>query len=162
MNHYVVAPDGQKYGPADMATLNAWITDGRLHPQSFLEEEGTGRRLPASSLPGLRFAPAMPPANPMGAYPRYGNMPASAPINRQMVEGTSHGNFLGGIGLGFAALFVSFFFGYGSIILSIWSIRLAWRAKEDDDHPAWWVGMGLAIVSVGLAAYFRFGVPHNR
>lgn len=75
---YVIAPSGQKYGPADLATLQRWTDEGRVMPQTMLEEEIGGRRFFANMLPGLVFvqggAGVNPWAYPPGAspYPRGG------------------------------------------------------------------------------------------
>lgn len=55
MGFFVIADDGNKYGPADLATLNAWIAEGRLQPNTILEEVQTMERRPASAVPGLNF-----------------------------------------------------------------------------------------------------------
>lgn len=55
MNYYVIASDGQKYGPADINTLNQWIREGRLFPGTMLEPEAGGPAVPASSVAGLAF-----------------------------------------------------------------------------------------------------------
>lgn len=58
MNYFVIWPDGRRFGPADLAMLNAWAREGRLIPASQLEEAGTGRRFAAHELPGLAFPSA--------------------------------------------------------------------------------------------------------
>ena len=55
MRYYLIADDGQKYGPADLATLNQWIAESRLRPDHMLEVETTAQRVQASSVPGLAF-----------------------------------------------------------------------------------------------------------
>ena len=76
MTYYVVSPDGQKYGPGDVVTLNQWAQQGRVLPTTVLEDVTTGARLPASQVPGMMFAPAstgdyaQPPAYQQ--YPRTG------------------------------------------------------------------------------------------
>jgi hypothetical protein len=55
MRYYVVLPTGQKFGPADATLLNQWILEGRVASTSILEEEGTGRQVSASTVPGLMF-----------------------------------------------------------------------------------------------------------
>ncbi|MDR3691771.1 MAG: hypothetical protein P4L46_20495 [Fimbriimonas sp.] len=80
MRYYVIGEDGQKYGPADVATLNSWITEGRLLPTQQLEDETSGLRLAAGAVQGLNFplqgaarvnAPTPPTGNPYeGAYTR--------------------------------------------------------------------------------------------
>ncbi|CAN1569099.1 hypothetical protein MCEMSE15_03103 [Fimbriimonadaceae bacterium] len=61
MGFFVIADDGNKYGPADLATLNAWIAEGRLQPNTILEEVQTMERRPASTVPGLNFPGAPGP-----------------------------------------------------------------------------------------------------
>jgi|GEM_PF-599512 len=89
MRYFVIHSSGQKYGPADLATLNQWVGEGRIMPGTELEDEATGSRLSAASVPGLNLggpapstsgapaAPAAPvagpgfqtgPANPSSPY----------------------------------------------------------------------------------------------
>jgi len=60
MKYYVIWSDGQKFGPADVDTLNQWIIEGRVTPETELESVATMARLSASSVPGLVFAQAAP------------------------------------------------------------------------------------------------------
>lgn len=53
VTYYVVGLDGQRYGPADMATLQKWALEGRVLPTMMLEEAGTGAVIPATGCPGL-------------------------------------------------------------------------------------------------------------
>lgn len=62
MNYYVVMPDGQKYGPATEDVLTQWASEGRLSRESMLEQEGTGQRLPAGSVPGIVWPGGVPDA----------------------------------------------------------------------------------------------------
>ena len=52
--YYVIAQDGQRYGPVDLATLNQWANDNRVVPTTTLESTD-GQRLEASSVPGIVF-----------------------------------------------------------------------------------------------------------
>ncbi|MBL8087298.1 MAG: hypothetical protein JNM85_04405 [Chthonomonas sp.] len=66
---FVVMPDGQKYGPAEVDMLTQWAAEGRLTHQSILESADTGQRLPAGSVQGILFldapsGPAAPPQQP--------------------------------------------------------------------------------------------------
>jgi hypothetical protein len=54
MRYFVVTADG-RFGPVDMDALNSWATDGRITAFTVLEEESSGARIEASSLPGLSF-----------------------------------------------------------------------------------------------------------
>lgn len=62
--YYVIAEDGQRYGPVDLATLNQWANDNRVVPTTTLET-ADGQRLQATAVPGIVF-----PAS--GAAPGYG------------------------------------------------------------------------------------------
>jgi len=74
VRYFVIASDGQRYGPADVQTLNQWAAEGRVLPTSMLEEVQTLQRLPASSV--LVFGSA-PPSEPQtyAAPPNYANYP---------------------------------------------------------------------------------------
>jgi hypothetical protein len=74
MGYFVIADDGNKYGPADLATLNAWIAEGRLQPNTILEEVQTMERRPASAVPGLNF-----PGAPQQAARTYSNTTMGQP-----------------------------------------------------------------------------------
>jgi len=50
LNYFVVWPDGQKFGPADIGTLAQWNKEGRIDGSTELEEVDTGRRLKLSDL----------------------------------------------------------------------------------------------------------------
>lgn len=64
MKYYVVWPDGQKFGPADLETLNQWAAEGRIKPDTQLENADTGAQMPAASLEGLNLA--QEPETPAG------------------------------------------------------------------------------------------------
>ncbi len=52
MKYYVVDPSGQKYGPADIATLQTWAREGRVTGHTVLEVQGTGQRTSAAEVLG--------------------------------------------------------------------------------------------------------------
>lgn len=56
MRYFVIGEDGELYGPADIATLNDWIEQGRLAPTTMIQEEFGGARFAASLLEGLSFS----------------------------------------------------------------------------------------------------------
>ncbi len=53
--YFVVMPDGQKFGPADVPTLNTWAAEGRLFPNSVLEAAATGQKSAANMIQGIVF-----------------------------------------------------------------------------------------------------------
>ncbi|MEJ5251188.1 MAG: DUF4190 domain-containing protein [Armatimonadota bacterium] len=80
MGYYVIAHDGNRYGPADIATLQQWVREGRIAPNTTLEDEVTGTQIRASLLPELSHlfpqgaAPPPPQAPPV---PMAGGGPSS-------------------------------------------------------------------------------------
>ena len=67
MNAYkVIGNDGREYGPADLATIRAWVTEGRIAPGTLIQAAGTTERKAASAFPELGVsAPASsPPPQP--------------------------------------------------------------------------------------------------
>lgn len=98
MRYFVIGDDGQKYGPADVGTLQAWVAEGRLLPNQQVEEEGSGIRMAAAAVNGLNFPNQGPPqaqqASPYqqpsgttyeGAYVRPGQVPFSGDTGQQDV-----------------------------------------------------------------------------
>lgn len=62
MGYYVIANDGNRYGPADIETLRQWVREGRVAPNTTLEDEFTGTQIRASLLPELKdLFPSIPP-----------------------------------------------------------------------------------------------------
>ena len=71
MQYFVISPNGQKYGPADVQTLNTWVQEGRVVSTSMLEDAATGQIIPVDQVPGLVIVPANPNyQNPHAQYPR--------------------------------------------------------------------------------------------
>ena len=81
MRYFVIGDDGQKYGPADLQTLQTWIGEGRLLPIQQLEEEVSGIRSAARAVNGLVFPmESAPPSGQGGPVPQgspYGGTQAS-------------------------------------------------------------------------------------
>ncbi|RYG28340.1 hypothetical protein EON81_28690 [bacterium] len=73
--YYVIAQDGQRYGPVDLATLNQWTLDNRVVPTTTLEGQD-GQRLQASAVPGIVFPAGGAPTGPAGPA---GSSPYGAP-----------------------------------------------------------------------------------
>jgi hypothetical protein len=61
MNTYwVIWPDGQRFGPADAATLTSWAAENRINRDTDLEVNGTGERIKAGDVPDILFPAAAP------------------------------------------------------------------------------------------------------
>jgi hypothetical protein len=82
MQYYVIGPDGNKYGPADVPTLKQWVAENRLGQQSMLEDFSSGQRLQAGQVPGL-FGDAPTAAPTMGAPGPAMGAPTGAPYQPQ-------------------------------------------------------------------------------
>ena len=67
MNTYkVIGNDGQEYGPVDLATVRAWVAEGRIASDTQVQAVGTTEWKPASDFPELGVAstvgrPLLPP-----------------------------------------------------------------------------------------------------
>lgn len=68
MAYYLLGSGGAKFGPADIAMLNAWAQEGRIMPDSWIEDSG-GQKIPARAVHGL-VLPSGPStaAPPVGPY----------------------------------------------------------------------------------------------
>lgn len=67
--YFVLWPDGQRFGPADVPTLQRWAVENRIGPGTLLEEAGTGRHIRATDLPAMHAVLA--PGSPMTSAPMY-------------------------------------------------------------------------------------------
>ena len=163
--HYVVASDGQKYGPADGPTLNTWIAAGRVTPASILEDVATGVRLPAASLPGLAFvnpnaASAPSPYPNAAAYPRPGYGAGYSSGYPMKATGGS-GRFYGSMALALASIPVAYFVGFFSIVLAGYGVRMAFAAKNEDDHPLGWLAVAVTILATVVMVVVRLGFRYR-
>ena len=150
MNYFVIANDGQKFGPADLATLNIWAQEGRVLTTTMLEDASTGQQVMASQLPGLSF-PIAPPNQPgyqqapTQAYPRMGigaMDDGSEDIKKVWIFG----------GIGFICC---------PIIFSVMAIIYASNAQKKK-HPQAGTALAFAIASLvvgfGISAAVNLGM----
>lgn len=80
----MVTADGQKFGPADVNTLQQWANEGRLLATSMLEEEISGNRVQAGAVPGLNLGGGQ--ASPYAQASGY-QAPQSNPYQQQSPYG---------------------------------------------------------------------------
>lgn len=52
---WVITETGERYGPADLATLQAWVNEGRILASTQIYEEPSQLMCPAGEIPGLQF-----------------------------------------------------------------------------------------------------------
>ena len=53
MQYYVITQTGDKFGPADIHMLSIWVNEGRVLPNTMLEEATTGQRMMANQIAGI-------------------------------------------------------------------------------------------------------------
>lgn len=109
MGYYVIAHDGKRYGPADVETLQQWVREGRIAPNTTLEDEFTGTQIRASLLPELShlFPSVSPP--PGGSVGQPPPMPRAG--------GTPSGEATAALIFGILGLICCPVFGIASLIL---------------------------------------------
>lgn len=168
MGYYVLGDQGQKYGPADVATLNMWISEGRLVAHSMLEDEASGAKVAASMVPGLQFPLSPPPTAtyaPPPAAPSAGASPyppsgpyASPPAPGQANFGYQRINQIGDGGqkdfqmslvLAAVSVLLTLFLPIGGLICSGYAFRSAKRAQVMG-HPSGTIAMVVSGVAIGL------------
>ncbi len=150
MRYFVIGDDGQKYGPADVPTLQAWIAEGRLLPTQQVEEEGSGVRSAARAIPGLTFPLEAPQQAPQGPGAAQGSPYAQQPGANYQGYPRQGAPYVGDNGsndltkawvFGVLGFFCCFLFGIGGIVY-------ANKAKEKG-HPN--AQTALIVCSVLLA-----------
>lgn len=82
MQYFVVWPDGQKFGPADVNQLNSWVQEKRINADTELESVESGARLKAKDLPGLSFPvdPIPQFSQPVDPVPQTPVQPVQDPV----------------------------------------------------------------------------------
>jgi len=66
-SYYVIGDDGNRYGPADLGTLQQWIIEKRLTPETQLQDSESGDRMGAATVPGLNFSGSSSTVQSQGA-----------------------------------------------------------------------------------------------
>lgn len=147
MRYYVIGDDGQRYGPADVATLGAWAREGRLLAGTRLVEEGTDRQLFASEVPGLTFGGPTEGRPPPPGGPTYQES-FSGPIDNHLVKSI------------LVTLCCCLPFGVAAIVFSsqvnplVQSGRFAEareKAAQADKWANWGIGLGLVANLIAFA-----------
>jgi len=92
MNHtyWLLATDGNRYGPVDETTLAHWARDGRVVAGSVLQHEGSGARYYASQLPVV--AAVLTPASYADPYAGYQYQPYQQQYAVQPAAGYAYGD----------------------------------------------------------------------
>lgn len=70
----MIGPNGEEYGPADLATLAEWRDQARVFPTTILKDSASGQTLQASSIPAL-FPPVVQQPTQVPIAPVHTNYP---------------------------------------------------------------------------------------
>lgn len=177
MQYFVIGADGQKYGPVDLETLNAWAAEGRVNGATQVESAENGARGLASQVPGIILPqaaapvytpPASTPAHPVqpmqSEYVRpnqYGGQPTAADLGGfnggafllNWIWALNHRYYLGLLCL---VPCVGFFM---AIYMGIKGNEIAWnsgRFSSVQDMKACqsiWLKWGLGLLALWLVIY---------
>ena len=150
MRFFVLGDQGQKYGPADVLTLNQWIAEGRIVPHSMLLEEVSGGQIVASSVAGLDFpmVPHGPMGNPSGRQVMPGYQPGQPIAYSGPAAGVS--DFRLALAMGVISLVVTFGVHFLGIFAALVGVRAAMRAKNYN-HPLWTPVLILNVIALIVA-----------
>lgn len=151
MQYYVIAPDGQKYGPADVPTLAQWAAEGRINPDTMLESAQDASRVPASNVPGII---AVAQSNPYA-----GQAQPTAFTTYQRPTGGYTGGDDGQSDINKAWIFTALGFVCGCFPLSIAGIIFANNAKQKGNPGAQapFIASIIVLVLNVFGGFFWFG-----
>jgi hypothetical protein len=173
MRYFVILADGRRFGPADVTTLTAWANEGRISPDTEVENEENGVKGLAREIPGLKFKTAedllirqpepKPTESVQGTY-QYGNPaatgayqqppgPASAAYNRHADDGSSKliTNAWIMVALGF------FFWCAVLTPFGIYSANRALRMGNQNAKPA--LTVAWVVLAIQVLSYLVFMIP---
>jgi hypothetical protein len=165
VRYFVIGSQGERYGPADLNMLNQWAQEGRLLPTTFLEQEGSPVRFPASTLAGLMFA------NPVAAAVQQGHLSPTVfgdPNLQRSWDSPAPGKFAGNVAWGSALVSVLYSLGFnciafpfGEFFFGAMAVIAAYRAQAQG-HPSGrslvavtWLALLLAVATFALG---RLGI----
>jgi|GEM_PF-1791148 len=156
MRYYVLDDQGQKYGPADLATLNSWAAEGRIRQNTQVEDEASGLRMAASAVSGLTFPPPVAQPGPYASGTHTYSPPSVGVPYNVPSGGTKEGigSLLLAFGMFALSLGLTFSIGTLGIYTALVGIGAGWKAK--DDYPAaGWVATGLNVAAALFSLYWR-------
>lgn len=163
MQYYVEGTDGKEYGPVDFQTLQDWVTERRVLPDTTIRDALAGLTLPARQVSGLfpevdssmgtGMADA-PPSQPYGSgevppgHYGQGSPEGQAYYDKWALPKVIGWNVLG-LGLHFGM-------GFAGFIITGLSILDGFRLVGQK-HPHGWIAVGLSVVSTGVLLMSYFG-----
>ncbi len=157
MNYFVIWPDGQRFGPVDLATLQQWQIENRVDNNTILEDAKNGNRIRAELVLGQAgipptttpFSQPSQTQNPYVGYPRNVSYPSSVQVANGKTELTVS-YICGALGIALACCI--------PIVVPIIGLVLGIVAKNKGQTGA---GGAIALNVVGLVisgVLFLFGM----
>jgi len=179
--YYVVLPDGQRYGPATPPHLADWVLEGRVLPDTVLEDAQTGQRSYARQIPGLPFgavgspqplpygqaptptygAPVPDPYAPYGSPQQTGMSQPYGPGQAQPQPypyqdyGRPPSSGLSAVSFVLSLVSALMCFGPVGMVLAVVALVTAFVARSRGDRTA---GCAIAVAIVTLAVTFLFAL----
>jgi len=151
MGYYVLGDLGQKYGPADLLTLNQWVIEGRVVSHTILEDESSGGKIVASSISDLRFPEASIPIG--GAYVWAPDEPIVEvlPYSQAVVD-TGVADHRLALILAMVSFILSILIPLGGLIAGGYGLFVAVRARKNGYKRAGWAIL-VNLAAVGFYAW---------
>ncbi len=155
MEFLVLFPDGRTFGPASVQTLSEWAQQGRLLPNTTLENLGTRERVTAGSVAGIFPAPSQPESfGSPAAYPRYFTPAASY---AQPIDGMAIASLVLGI-----LSIIPFCIWFVAIPLGIMALIFGFLGNKGSSKGIAVGGIVCGIVGIVIALIFVLLIYSNR
>ncbi|MBS1716919.1 MAG: hypothetical protein JSS72_04210 [Armatimonadetes bacterium] len=159
MNYFVLDQQGNRYGPADIATLDKWVAEGRIVPTTILVDAATGQQVRAMDVPMLQMTFAQNPQMPGSQFPAGHNVPSAFNQyprgygqNPYPAPGYGSGEYTASLVLsGFSMICCG---GGIGMVTSILALVLAVMAKQKG-HPNARTAMFVAFFALGLVVLMK-------
>jgi len=169
LRYFVVAPDGQRYGPASVQTLQQWAIERRLDANTTLIEEGSFRQFRAGDLVPMPTAQSGTPYMPQQGYnaPPQASQTPYAPGYVQNIPGgqypanayqTGSGFVVISFMCSFLALFLMCTFPVG-LIFALLGIGFG-QAAKNRNQPSAKAAFTLAAVMLGVNLFTQVIWPY--
>jgi hypothetical protein len=155
VSYFVLGEGGQKYGPADLATLNQWIGEGRLLPNTMLEDASSGVRSTAGAISGLNFAATAPAT---GYAPPSQVRPVAPTYSAPTASGDWIKPFALSLGMLILSLVLTFTIGSFGIYTALVGMGAGWQLKEEKPALGWTFTV-LNVLAAVFSLYVRAILP---
>jgi len=160
VEYFVIGPDGQEYGPAALDTLQQWVTEKRILPNTMLKSAASGLTVAASTVEQLFPKSGAPPVyqtpTDWSQPPTAGN-PRPGVDTQQMSFDDGKRDVVRAIAYAAIALALFAFTRGGGLFIGAYGVFAAFRARSKG-HRLSNVAIAISIVAfvlVGIGFYMR-------